>query len=147
MLLFACPVAALVLSAAAHFGVTAMAAGQLFIIPYLMVVALYFVRRHVAFGWYELGAALWKSAVVTATSLLGPLCVVGVLDWHLDLSVGATAVAILTGAVGWIAGIVVTRHPVWSELKNAAETMGVMRFARRLSGLRERMSAPRPSTG
>ncbi len=147
VLLFACPVAALVLSAAAHFGIMAMAASQLFIIPYLMVVALYFVRRHVAFGWCELGAALWKSAVVTATSVLGPLCVVGMLDWHLDLSIEATAVAILTGAVGWIAGVVVTRHPVWSELKKAAETMGVMRFARRLSALRERMSAPRPSTG
>jgi hypothetical protein len=80
VLLLTCPLAAVVLCSAAYFGIMAMAMAQLVTVPYMMFVALYFVRRHVAFRWREVGAALWRSAIVLATSAAGPIGVVVFTD-------------------------------------------------------------------
>ena len=40
---------------AASLGIMAMAASQPVFIPYMMAVALHYVRRHIAFKWRELG--------------------------------------------------------------------------------------------
>ena len=58
-----------------------------------------------ALRWREVWAALWKSAVVTASSAAGPVCVVAVADANLDLSIAATAMAMFLAVVGWLMGV------------------------------------------
>ena len=50
VLVFTYAVSAVVLCGAAYFGITAVVASTLVTIPYMMIVAMYFVRRHVAFA-------------------------------------------------------------------------------------------------
>jgi O-antigen/teichoic acid export membrane protein len=125
-------VSALVLCSAAWFGIMAMAASKLVTLPFQMVLSFRFVRRHVAFSGRELAASLWKSAVVTASSTAGPLCVIALSDWSLDLSVTATAAALLFAATGWMVGVLLTRHPVLLELRGIVEHLAKTPFARRL---------------
>jgi O-antigen/teichoic acid export membrane protein len=115
----------------AYFGVMAMAASQLVSLPLQMVVALCFVRRHIAFRWREVPAALWKSAMVTASSAAGSLCVVALPHFSFNLSIRGTLLALLLAAVGWLAGVLVTRHPAVLELRQAAETIGAASLLRR----------------
>jgi O-antigen/teichoic acid export membrane protein len=127
-------VSALVLCSAAWFGIMAMAASKLVTLPFQMVLSFRFVRRHVPFSGHELAAALWKSAVVTASSAAGPLCVIALSDWSFDLSVTATAAALLFAATGWMIGVLVTRHPVMLELVRIVEDLAQTPFVRRLRG-------------
>jgi O-antigen/teichoic acid export membrane protein len=130
--------------AVAHFGVMAMAVSQLVNLPFQMLVALCFVRRHVPFRWLEIPATLWKSAVVTAMSAAGPLCVVALPHLSFDLSIAATLLALLLAAIGWLAGVLVTRHPVLLELKKAGARIGQMALVR---GLRHDPTVRAPSAG
>ena len=130
--LVARPVSAAVLCCAAYFGIMAMALSQLVIVPYLMVVMLYFVRRHVAFRWREVGAALWKSAVVTAGTAAGPICVVVLSDGNFELSISATGAAALLATSGWLLGVLLTQHPVLLELRWAVEGLEKTAFGQSL---------------
>ena len=58
-------VAAPILCLSAFFGIMAMAASKLITIPFQTYVSFQYTRRHIPFAWRELGAALWKSAVIT----------------------------------------------------------------------------------
>ncbi len=108
----------------AHFGVMAMAASQLVSLPFQMVVALWSVRRHVAFRWREVPLALWKSAVVTATSAAGPIGVVALPHFSFDLSLQGTLLALLLAGAGWLVGVLLTRHPAALELRRATDAIG-----------------------
>jgi hypothetical protein len=121
-----------------------MAASKLVTLPYQMVLSFCFVRRHVTFRWRELWLAIWKSAVVTASSALAPLCAVALSGSRFDLSLAASAGALPLAAAGWMAGVVLTRHPVLLELKLAAERLSEAALVRRL---RPRIMAPGPRTG
>jgi O-antigen/teichoic acid export membrane protein len=125
-------VSGLVLCGAACFGIMAMAASRLVTYPYLMVLSLWFVRRHIPFRWREVWAAVWKSAVVMASSAAGAVCVVAVTESNFDLSIAATVMAVFLAAVGWLIGVVMTQHPVLLELKKAADEIARMAFMRRL---------------
>jgi O-antigen/teichoic acid export membrane protein len=128
---------------AASFGMMAMAASQLVIIPYMMMVALYYVRRHIAFKWRELGAALWKSLLVTGLTVAGPIGVIALSEARFDLSIAATTVAVLLAAVGWLGGILLTRHPVLVEFRKVSDALAEAMRHR----LRERLTAPAPRVG
>jgi O-antigen/teichoic acid export membrane protein len=137
-------VAGLVLCGSAYFGVMAMALSRLATLPFQMVVSLWFVRRRVAFTWSELWAALWKSAVVTASSAVGPICVVALSDSGFELAMSATGLAVLLAAAGWLAGVLVIRHPVLLELGKALDALLAMPLAQRYAGLRGRLIAFAP---
>jgi O-antigen/teichoic acid export membrane protein len=128
---------------AASLGVMAMAASQLVIIPYMMAVALYYVRRHIAFEWRELGAALWKSLLVTGLTVTGPIGVIALSEAGFDLSVAATALAVLLAAVGWLGGILLTRHPILVEFRKVGYALVEATRQR----LRERFTTPAPRVG
>jgi O-antigen/teichoic acid export membrane protein len=137
-------ISGLVLCCAAYFGVMAMAVSRLVTQPYVMLLSLWFVRRQIPFRWREVWAALWKSAVVTASSAAGPVCVVALAEANFDLSIAATVMAVLLAAVGWLTGVVMTQHPVLLELKNAAEHMAQMSFVQRCTRQRLPLTAHRP---
>ena len=125
-------VSGLVLCFSAYFGVMAMAASRLVTMPYQMLVSLWFVRRHVAFRWREVGMALWKSALVTVCSAAGPVGVVVLSDTGFDLSIAATVAVVVLAVAGWSAGVLMAQHPVLPELMRAAKAILETAFIRRL---------------
>jgi len=124
-------VSAVILCSAAWFGIMAMAASKLVTLPFQMALSFYFVRRHVPFRWRELGAALWKSAVVTAGSAAGPICVVALSDTGFELRIAAAVAASALAGTGWLAAVLMTRHPVLLELRIALGWIPGASFVRR----------------
>jgi hypothetical protein len=122
----------------------AMAASKLVTLPYQMILSLCFVRRHVPFRWREAGAALWRSAMVTAGTATGPIGVIAMSDFSFDLSMPAAALALLLAATGWVAGVYLTQHPILAELRKTAEAILETTFVRRLHA---RIVAPGARTG
>jgi O-antigen/teichoic acid export membrane protein len=137
-------VSAVVLCSAAWFGIMAMAASKLVTLPFQMVLSLWFVRRHLVFSGPELSAALWRSAVVTAGTALGPLGVLALSGQAFAPSFSATAIAVALAAAGWLAAVLVTRHPVLLELRRVADAFTELPFVRRL---REGAAAQGPRAG
>jgi hypothetical protein len=137
-------VGAVGLCGAAFFGIIAMAASKLVTMPFHMALAFWFIRRHVPFQWSELGAALARSALVTVATALGPLAVVALSDQGFALSFSETAVAVALAGPGWLAAVLVTRHPVLLELKRALDEFAEFPF---LGRPRARMVAQGPRAG
>ena len=136
-------VSAVILCAAAFFGIMAMAASKLVTLPFQMIVSFCFVRRHVEFQWRELWSAVAKSILVTAGSVAGPAGVVALSSAGFDLSIQSTALAALLAATGWFATVLATQHPILLELRTGAAILAKTTFA---SGLRRRVSALVPRT-
>jgi len=136
--LFGRSASAVVLCSAAYFGIIAMAASKLITLPYQMVLSLYFVRRHIGFRWGDIWMALWKSGIVTICSAAGPICVVVWPEFSFDLSMLATILAVGLAGVGWLVGVLATRHPVVHELRRAAMTVRPALTMRRWPSLRGR---------
>jgi O-antigen/teichoic acid export membrane protein len=134
-------VSGFVLCCAAYFGVMAMALSRLATLPFQMIVSLWFVRRQVAFAWSEVSAAVWKSAVVTASSAAGPICVVALSDSGFNLPIGATGAAVLLAAVGWLVGALATRHPALLEVRKLIDAIVATSLAQRCGRLRDRLAA------
>jgi hypothetical protein len=109
--------------------------------PFHMVLAFWFVRRHVPFRWSELGAALGRSAIVTGATALGPLAVVALSEEGFALSLSQTGVALALAAAGWLASVLLAQHPVLLELRRAFDESAELPAVRRL---RERIVAPTP---
>jgi O-antigen/teichoic acid export membrane protein len=127
---------------AAYFGIMAMAASKLVSLPFQMVVSFCFVRRHIAFRWCELWAALWRSMLVTGGSAVGPAGVVVLSGTGFELSIPATALAAFLALIGWLATAVLVQHTVLPELKAVAAVVTKRWFARSGWGPRGRIVAP-----
>jgi O-antigen/teichoic acid export membrane protein len=117
------PVVALVIGLSAWYGLHAMALAMFVIIPLQTYVAVLFIRRRAHFEWREFVGALKKSAVVTLVSALGPLFVVVLSDFKLDLAPLHLAMATILAAIGWFAGLQLTAHPMLLEIKAALSTL------------------------
>ena len=115
--LIICPISALVILTATFYGLDAVAWSLMAVIPFQAVVSLAFVRRHIGITWPEVGAAIWKSAVVALMTVAGPAAVtLGLGSVRLDLE--WTALALGLAAVGWFAGLWATAHVMLDELLN-----------------------------
>ena len=125
-------VCATVLCAASLQGVEEMALSQFITIPFQMAVALVAVRRHVGFAWSEVAGAVWRSAVVTALCLSGPLAVVAMHGFDPRLSIPGAMLAVVLAAFGWVAGLWLTRHPFFAELLLLVNRGGRFEAGRRL---------------
>jgi O-antigen/teichoic acid export membrane protein len=114
------PVCAALQIVAGGFGLQALALSQLVIVPFLVVVSLAFVRRHLGFTWSELVAAIAPSA---AAALAGVVAGAGVL---LASGAGASAgigIALISGlafVIAWAGGLVLFRHPLAENLRALA---------------------------
>lgn len=116
--LVALPLSMTVILVATRYGITAVAwslfpANLLHVLPLLV-----YLRRHVGFGWRELGATVLRSMIVTvcAGAVPGGL----VLGLGADLSPLAAALAALGAIAGWSAGLVLAGHPLAAEISRLA---------------------------
>jgi O-antigen/teichoic acid export membrane protein len=115
------PPSALILLVAAGFGLQAVAASFLLIIPLQVGVALVFIRRRIRFGWGELVVAIAPSATVAACTAVLPVLAIALHGFQLDLPLPVAILAALGGAVGWVAGLLLARHPLAGELRHLAQ--------------------------
>jgi O-antigen/teichoic acid export membrane protein len=116
--LISLPPSILIVYVAAPHGVLAVAASSLISLPLQSVVALAFVSRALRFDLRELLVSVRKSALVAGCASGGPAMIVGIGGLQngqvlglLDLLLAASL-----SALGWVAGLVVTRHPLARHL-------------------------------
>ncbi|MBV8524308.1 MAG: lipopolysaccharide biosynthesis protein [Acetobacteraceae bacterium] len=118
--IIALPPCILLTFAASFYGLEAAAATQFINLPLAVYIALRFIRRHIPFTWGEMLQAVRKSAVVALCTALGPIAMIAMAGFHFDLSIPAMALALTGSAIGWLAGLVITDHPILLELRNTA---------------------------
>lgn len=114
------PVSIAVLCTAGLFGLEALAAGFLITLPFQMAVQHHFVCRHIHVSWADLARSVWRSAVVTAASAAGPLLVIGLSGFRVDLSIPVGIAGGIMGGLFWLAALYLTRHPLLDEICDLA---------------------------
>ena len=132
--LIAWPVSAIIITVAALFGLKVIAFSYFIIIPFQAFTSLYFVRKHVAIAWGDFIRPLQKSAVVAASSALGPAAIVLIFGdgWHIPI--GLALGAGLLSALGWIGGLWWTGHPLLQEIERGMMIVRASHLGRRVFG-------------
>jgi O-antigen/teichoic acid export membrane protein len=128
------PLSAGIITGAAFYGLEAAAFSWLVVVPLQAFVSITFVRRHVDVSWAEIGAALLRATIVSASSAAGPLAMILMLDGHFEHPLQMLIVAGVLGGVGWIAGLWAMGHPLLAEIRIAANALLAIPAARRASG-------------
>jgi O-antigen/teichoic acid export membrane protein len=108
--------ATLILCAAAFHGLLAVALSQFISLPLQMIIAIIYVRRHVAFSYRVLARELARSATVTILTVTAPLIILTVNGFEFDMPLSRALLCGLLAAAGWVAALAVTRHPLIAEL-------------------------------
>ena len=128
------PISALILTVFAFFGLQAVAWSMLIALPFQALVSLHFIRRHVAITWTDVATTLWRSLVVAGTSALGPALLIALNGFRSDLSIGDAVLGAGLAAIGWLAGLFLTRHPLLAEIGKTMTGLGLDRIIGRLLG-------------
>ncbi|MBL8659734.1 MAG: oligosaccharide flippase family protein [Rhodospirillales bacterium] len=139
--LISVPPSLLVMVVASFFGIQAVAASAFLTLPLQAGTAFLFVCRRIDLGIADLAAALWKSAIVAATTMLGVALIVGINGFSLTFSNSAFVAAALLALVGWCLGLVMTRHPLLAKLMLALNSDRLI--GRRLAEFRSLRSRAR----
>jgi O-antigen/teichoic acid export membrane protein len=126
-------VSLVVLTYAAHYGIRAVALSTFITVPFNVGLSVLVVRAHIPFPWREFAGSIMKSAVVAGLSAVGPLVVIASRG-TVGPSMLPIAMAIGLGGVGWLAGLWLTRHPLFREVRNAVEVIAKF-VAARLGGV------------
>jgi O-antigen/teichoic acid export membrane protein len=118
------PVSALILASASRYGLRVVALSMLVTVPLQVVVAVTFIRRRVGLTWTEMLLAVRKSFIVAASSGIAPLLLHGASHrFDSTISLGTVPIGACLSLSGWLLGLRLTRHPVFSELLRATEKL------------------------
>ncbi len=118
--LIVCPISTAIIIIASFISLQAVAWSLMLVIPFQAFVSLSFVRRHIAIRWPEIGAAVWRSAVVAAVTVSGPLAVVVFTGSSFDISVKEAVVAAILATLGWLCSLWLTGHPLLDEILHSS---------------------------
>ena len=108
--------AAVALCTASAYGVLEMALSQFISLPVQMLIAIYFARRHLKFTTGEFILAVYPSLIVTLFAVAGPVVLLILNVQHLDMSPLEFSLTLLCAGCGWLAGIVLVKHPFLAEV-------------------------------
>jgi O-antigen/teichoic acid export membrane protein len=108
----------------ARYGIRTAAFSTCITIPVCVGLSVWLVHRHVPFRWLELAGATLKSAEVSALSAIGPATIMIECRGHPLSPLAVIAVSAVTGALGWIAGLWLTGHPLFQELLRVRAFVG-----------------------
>jgi O-antigen/teichoic acid export membrane protein len=117
------PASLVIFVAAAQFGLLAAALSRFATVGLELALSLWLVRRSAPFRWAEMWRALEKSALVLAATIAGPLVVVAVAGWRLDLGLMPALVAVVLAVGGWLAGVWLSAHPVKAHIWDLAQIL------------------------
>jgi O-antigen/teichoic acid export membrane protein len=115
----------------APYGLEAAACSMFATVPFNVMLSMAWVRFYLPFEWTELVWAMRKSAAAALCSAAGPMAIVALSGWRFDLSIVTAVPAGCLAALGWLAGLWFTDHPLLHELARVVE-----RFARRFAPVR-----------
>jgi O-antigen/teichoic acid export membrane protein len=107
------------------------------IFPWNGLVALLLARHFVGFRWWDLAGAIKKSLLVSLLSILGPAAML-LLYHSFSLPMTACAVAVVLSALGWFAGLRLTRHPLLDEILRIVAKLRAAASGGRIGELRLR---------
>jgi O-antigen/teichoic acid export membrane protein len=116
--LLSIPPSLLLIYLAAGHGLQAVAATQFITGPLQVYVALWFIRRHVAFGWSEFARPLLTSGVVALCSGAPAAAIIVAEGFPHDLPLATALLAAAAAAAGWLCGLLATAHPLVAELRS-----------------------------
>ena len=134
-------VSLVVLTYAARYGIRAVALSTFVTVSFNVGLSVLVVRAHITLSWREFGDATIKGAVVAGLSAVGPLVVIAYLGSG-GPSTRAIAIATGLGGVGWLAGLWLTHHPLFRELRDVVEVIARPVVAR-LGGVGWPVGGPR----
>lgn len=95
----------------AVLGVTAIAAAAV-----SALIALRATTKHIGVSARELAGTLFKSAVVAATSSIGPILALWIYGPYPEVFMGPLVLGCVGGLVGFLAGVFVFNHPLKGEV-------------------------------
>jgi O-antigen/teichoic acid export membrane protein len=128
--LISLPPSLLVIFIASFFGVKAVAASALLTLPFQAIVAIYFVSQHLEIRLADLFHATLRSGIVTACSTAGAVVSIALTDFSFASPIQELFLSIVSAAVGWGLGLVITKHPILvhvrsvvSDVANAARKL------------------------
>ena len=101
---------------------------MLVVVPFQVFVSLQIIRRHVAISWTDIAEALWRSLVVAGTSAVGPALVLALVGFKSELPIWEVALALGLASVGWLAGLILTRHALLGEIRHTIRGLGLDRL-------------------
>jgi O-antigen/teichoic acid export membrane protein len=130
-----------VLTYAARYGIRAVALSTFLTVPLNVGLSVLVVRAHIPFAWREFAGATARSAVVTGMSAVGPL-IVSTSRGTVGLSMLPIAVAIALAGIGWLAGLWLTRHPLFREVRKVVKFI-VRQVGARLDAVGRPVGGPR----
>jgi O-antigen/teichoic acid export membrane protein len=113
------PVSGAALVAAATHGAMAVACALLIVIPFQAIVSVLFVKPKIGVRLTEVVAATARSALVTLAAIAGP-CVWALARGDWAFTIPEALVCGAMAAIGWLAAIWLTRHPLRGEIVRAA---------------------------
>jgi O-antigen/teichoic acid export membrane protein len=123
---------------AARYGLYAAIWSSCIVLPANGILALSLARHFLGFRWSAVFRAISKSVVSTLLSAAGPATV-----WFLyreqNIPLPAAALAVLLCGAGWLAGLVVTRHPLLDEMLRIVGAVRGSSMGARLGALRTRL--------
>ena len=129
--LISLPPSLLLIFVASFFGLQAVAASALLALPFQAIVALYFIRRHLAMSPADLINATLRSGIVTGCSIAAALVSMVMIEFLSGGLIVRLISAGVTGAAGWWLGLVMTNHPLMVQIRLAAGRIGVVAGLRR----------------
>lgn len=133
--LIVCPISAAIIVTASFISLQAVAWSLMLVIPFQAFVSLSFIRRHIAIRWVEIGAAVWRSAVVAAIAVSGPLTVVIYNGSGFDISIAQAAIGAVLAALGWFFGLWLTNHLLLDEILHSSAHLRRLMLDRRAVGM------------
>jgi O-antigen/teichoic acid export membrane protein len=107
-----------VLILATPYGLEAAAASQILVTVFSVAIKYAAFRKYTAITGRDILRALLPSLGVTGTAMALPLTFYALMPPSAGNLWVPFVLAILGGAVGWLIGVRVLRHPLWAEMSN-----------------------------
>lgn len=121
--LISLPPSLLVIFVASFFGVEAVAASAMLVLPFQAVVAIYFISRHLDIRLMELLGAIFKSAIVAAVTSASALICAAMVEYGLLPPIVGLGLACISAMICWLLTIIATAHPLLPQLLSAASDL------------------------
>ncbi|WP_232830626.1 oligosaccharide flippase family protein [Oceanicella sp. SM1341] len=113
------PLSMALMALAARWGLMAVAASLFLTGPLQVGVTLLLIRRQLPFAWAALGGLLLRGGVVAACAAALPLAVMLLAPAGAAAGPVALGLALIGAALGWLAGLRLTDHPLGAEIGTA----------------------------
>jgi O-antigen/teichoic acid export membrane protein len=115
--LISLPPSLLVIFAASFFGVKAVAASALLTLPFQAAVAIFFISRHLDIRLSDLVRSTFKSGIVAfCSSAAAAVCALA-MEFDMLGPILGLGLASASTAICWLAGMIVTDHPLLPRLR------------------------------